>query len=155
MSTWLDDAWADVKGAAHTCWPEVNSIWRVTQIERIDWKDLIERGELTPPWCVIQLPTMRQVPGRGAGQVVFQANPAIYYIDKNHGADIGATIEAKLAAMLEYLVSHAFSGTLVENSLAVEMSEESPVNRAMLEQQMPYSAGSVSFGMLCGFIANT
>jgi hypothetical protein len=154
VPTFIDDFWDDLRSLITSACPEVTSIWRVTQVERVNWQQMVEAGTLIPPYAVVVLPILPQQPSRGAGNVVFVASPTIYYIAKNAGPDIGMDIEARLVAMLMKLLGTAYRWTIVENSFSFGVSEDNPANMVFIAQNQPFTSGTFSFQTMIGFVAN-
>ena len=45
-------------------WPEVqNPVFRLTQIQRINWVNDVKLGKLKPPYVVVDIPRLQKKPG--------------------------------------------------------------------------------------------
>ena len=145
--------WAALNGAIQAAWPDVTRIERVVQADRINWNNAIDKKALVAPWAVTQLPAAGPSDDGPADGVNYELRPTVHYVAQMEGAggDTAAFIEQKVSDLQDYLLENALPFTLYAD-MTVDVSEGNPINVVMLQADMPYLAGSLTFRCLTGFI---
>jgi hypothetical protein len=134
-------------------WADVSApVFRMTQIQRRNWVNEIQNKKLTPPYCVVEIPPPYSEPGWSASAPTWKVSPVIYYIaaEKDGAGDIGALIEQRLSDLSDVLQFRF--GFTVPDSPTIDSSASEAVNDSMLQAEMPYLSGALSFGALIGFV---
>lgn len=142
---------ADLYALIKTALPEVVSpIASVPQIQRINWVEKIQNGELTAPWVAIHLPALTPETEWSVSAPTWSVSPTIYYIaavSAGQGA-IGDYLEARMSLVQDALM-YRF-GYTVPSDPVTDCSEENPVNASLLMNDQPYLCGSLTFSALVG-----
>ena len=139
-------------------WPEVqNPVFRLTQIQRINWVNDVKAGKLKPPYIVVDIPALAIETAWSASAVNYKVSPTIYYIAsiKEGGGDIGDYIEDRLHLLAETILfpatAYTFPFTILE-APATDTSASQAVNDSMLAAEMPYLSGALTFSALLGYV---
>ena len=141
-----------------SAWPEVqNPVFRLTQIQRINWVNDVKAGKLKPPYVVVDIPALAIETGWCQSAVNYKVSPAIYYIAsiKEGGGDIGDSIEDRLDLLAEAILFPATATTFpftILDAPAIDTSASQAVNDSMLAAEMPYLSGALTFGALIGYV---
>ena len=139
-------------------WPEVqNPVFRLTQIQRINWVNDVKAGKLKPPYIVVDIPALTVAPGWCASATNYKVFPTLYYIAsiKEGGGDIGDSIEDRLDLLAEAILFPATATTFpftILDAPAIDTSASQAVNDSMLAAEMPYLSGALTFGALLGYV---
>lgn len=152
MANYWPDVWTDLRTAITTTWPEVGVIMRTNQAEKLNWANIIADGKLTPPYVGVHFPPAQESDAWGMANIFYETTVTFHYVATNSGTDMGATLEERLKTMQDY-VKTSTSFTAIEvmgHGLVTDVTEANPVNQSMLEANMPYSAGSLTFDILFG-----
>lgn len=153
MANYWPNVWTDLHTAIHTAWSDISVQMRALQAERIDWKEFVRLAKITPPYAVIQGSFQQDPDVGGITATVYRGRITVYRIEQNHGSDIAATIEAQLKTLQDTLQDPLTPYTTMQvwdSGFAVDVTEANPVNAAMLGQEMPFSAGSLTFEIIFG-----
>lgn len=156
MANYWPGVWSDLQGAIKGAWAEVGTNGskqtRAVLAERIDWKDLITRSEITPPYVVVQAMFQQDPTIGGITQNVYRGTVTVHRIEAQSGTNVAATIEGHLYDLQTYLMANTFTNILIWDppNFVLDVTESNPVNVVMLGQQMPFSAGSLSFEVAFG-----
>ena len=139
-------------------WPEVqNPVFRLTQIQRINWVNDVKLGKLKPPYVVVDIPALAVESGWSASAVNYKVSPTIYYIAsvKEGAGDVGDYIEDRLRVLADAMLfptsSTVFPYTVIDEP-TIDTSANEAVNSSMLGAEMPYLSGSLSLGALIGWV---
>ena len=140
-------------------WTDVaNPVFRMTQIQRRNWLDDVEAGEITPPYVVVDIPPLVKSANGPASASVWDVSPTIYYItaEKSGAGNVSDLIESRLSSLSGALTFPApplppFAYTVYDVPTWSTAATE-PVNAAMLEKQLPYLSGSLTFTALIGYV---
>ena len=156
---WISPLWQDLRSVLKVTWPEVTEVFRTTQIERRNWVRLIERQKLVAPWVTVYFPLSRPSTEWGVSNVAYLPEVTVYYIDGNKSNnDMGAYLEGKLIKLQDALLGFGWQtsqATLLTDQFATDVSDDNAVNRSMLDGDMPYQSGALTFSVVVGFIPGT
>ena len=139
-------------------WPEVqNPVFRLTQIQRINWVNDVKAGKLKPPYIVVDIPALAIETAWSASAVNYKVSPTIYYIAsiKEGGGDIGDYIEDRLQLLTDALlfpVSSSVFPFLALDVPATDTSASQAINDSMLNAEMAYLSGALTFSALLGYV---
>lgn len=141
-----------------TAWPEIATNHRLTQIERVNWRDMVEKADLgaaggiDPPWVVMDVGAATPDPTWGAVMETYRWAVSVYYIESTRGStDRAAAIEAKLVTLRDALAAVAgFTNFVVVEEPILDVSAANPMNELFLEHAAPLMAGSVVVNLLVG-----
>jgi len=139
-------------------WPEVqNPVFRLTQIQRINWVNDVKAGKLKPPYIVVDIPALAIETGWCQSAVNYKVSPTIYYIAsiKEGGGDIGDYIEDRLQLLTDALlfpVSSTVFPFLALDVPATDTSASQAINDSMLNAEMAYLSGAITFSALLGYV---
>lgn len=140
-------------------WPDLaDPVFRMTQIERRNWLDDIENKTLHTPYCVIEIPEKTKSENGPVSGNCWDLTPTIYYIaaEKDGDGNIADLIESRLEALSDALIYPFQAGVTfsytVYDAPSWSTSGDEAVNRAMLEKQLPFLSGALTFTALVGFV---
>jgi len=146
MSWFASNYWPALKAVIAAAWPDVQPgrLRMDTSIERIDWAQRWNDGELAPPWVTVQIdfaPTTEWCCG-----IVYQVDVTIWYICKLASAPAGMTASSFIADKLFDLVGALLGaqtlGT-VEDGIPIDISAENAINVSFLDAKLPLQAGNL------------
>lgn len=152
MANFWPAFWADIAAAIGAAWPDVTTIFRAPQVERVNWYSLIVSEELTPPYAVVSV-RAEQDEQWGLVNTVYRCMVAAYYVCETSGYDVAADIEAKMKALQDALQDPGspWAGMIVlDTGFVTDVTEYNAITRSMLEADMPLSAGALTFHALVG-----
>lgn len=149
----------DLADMIKAVWPDVKGpIFRMTQMERRNWLDDIENGSLTAPYCVIEVPEKSKSDRGAVSANTWEMSPTVYFIteEKSGGGLVADLIESHLEALSDALLYPIgplppFPYTIYDVPTWTTSSNQ-PVNAAMLDKQLPYLSGSLTFTALLGYV---
>lgn len=151
MANYWPNVWQELQATVHTVWPEVTISFRALQAERLNWSNLIEFGQVSAPYVVIQTPAPVQDQEWGLQNIVYAMHVSLYYIAQNAGTSVQATIEAKLKVMQDYVLSTAFVNfQQIDGDIKTDVTEMNPVNESNLQALTPLTAGTLTFTIIFG-----
>jgi hypothetical protein len=144
----FDVYWTNLKDAIVTTWPEVDGkIFQDVSIERRDWVNELDKGDLTAPWCIVVFDT-EQTDEWGA-KPHMMIKPTIYYctslaLAKAASKPAATFIAGKLLALQESMFNDQYTGTTL-NETVLDVTAENPVNVSFLANKGDYQGGSIMF----------
>ena len=140
--------WLDVEGP----------IFRMAQIQRRNWLDDVENGSLLVPYAVIEMPEKAKSDKGPVSGNVWEVSPTIRYVidEKAGGGLVSDLIEARMEALSDALLYQdaplpPFAYTIYD-APTWDTSASEPVNAAMLDKQLPYLCGALTFTALVGYV---
>lgn len=151
--TWYDKYWSALVKVLGTAWPEaIDKIAQDNQIERLDWVNALNAGQLTPPWVVVSLsiqPTDLWGPGPKYAVVA-----SVYYIvdtlkAKNAQTTIGTASTAasmitdKLIALQHSMEDDITMGLVNLDDMPIDNSASNPINVSLINAKQTLQAGSI------------
>ena len=135
-------------------WPEVvgQTFWD-TQIERIDWINKVNQGQIDPPWCVVKI---TDAPAQDMGCLPMTAlTVEILYISSIPDGVNRAEVNGQKPDILQWNLQQAMkmktalyrSQTLgtISNDITFDTNAQQPANMSLIENKLTYQAISVTF----------
>jgi len=154
---YLSDAFAELKTAIETVWPEVSVIFRSPQSARVNWNNLIEHSVRqsasgkTLPYVVLQMSTTQPETAWGmhnhADSVVVNI---CYIMNANASDDDVSYVESKLQALNHYLETTTFNSFQIVRDCAIDATESQQANDVFLSSNVSLFAGSTIATILVG-----
>jgi len=156
MANYWTDVWTDIITVMKDGWSDVgvsgHPIFRAPQVERVNWVNVIRSSQMTAPWAVVQM-MADQEEGWGITWTAFRLTIVCTYIAKHSGTDMAATLEAKVKSLQDKVQSPTTPYThlrVLDTGFSVDVTENNPITRAMLDSNYPFSAASLKFQALAG-----
>jgi hypothetical protein len=147
MSNWINDYWQALKTIIAATWTDVQvgGIFLDNVMERSEWRNLLDAGQLAVPWVVVVIeaePTSDW--GVGPKQIV---KPTIFYCTsvaaaKAAGPTATGYIWSKMAGLQGALMADWTLGTTLDE-VTIDVSASNPINISFLESKLKYQAGSL------------
>ena len=121
------------------------------------WVNDVKAGKLKPPYIVVDIPALAIETGWCQSAVNYKVFPTIYYIAsiKEGGGDIGDYIEDRLQLLTDALlfpVSSTVFPFLALDVPATDTSASQAINDSMLNAEMAYLSGAITFSALLGYV---
>lgn len=156
MSSGLTDAWADMRRIITTAWPDTTVIFRVPQIERVDWKNVLMAAKTTmqPPYAILAWSTSQAENVGGMSRDVWQVPVTIIRVVKISSGDSTGDLEDSMTDLLTELrrvpgsTGAPTDFLVMDQGMAMDVTENNPVTRTFLGQQLPLQAGSLTMQIM-------
>lgn len=159
MADLFNTVWAALEPLVQTTWPDCTVLFRASQSRRINFRQLIEDGDLTAPFAVVQpMPALPSDQGP-ANARCWTLPVAFYYVRPgwlSQTADVTAyaiverQCEAKAKAMADALLDYSAGEFQLFTEPAVDASETNPANALFAENGTNLWAGMASADLLVG-----
>lgn len=155
--TIMNQFWINLKTEIATAWPEIaGKLSQDTAIERQDWTNLLNDGELGVPWCVVK---MSPSPLKGWGTIPrLQIDFEITYIDGIKAVKTQSNLQGKqttaavyvmdkLIVLKEQLFKSQICGTVLDD-VKFNANAENPANDIMIESGWDYQCATLTMQAL-------
>lgn len=121
---------------------------RVVQAARQNWRGLIESGELSLPFSLLNLERMEKVAdGPSFNRFRLEAS-CVYVCSQSMGGDQSADVMSRLVALWDALYTlENPTFNLEDDGASFDVSGESEVMRAILDGSSPMAAGEFRFAL--------
>jgi len=146
--TWYDTYWGGVKSLINATWPEVLPAALALDVsaERRDWINLLNSGQLVPPWVIVKLEITDT--DWSPDHQCFQVVATIHYIAQTSA---GAAQTPPTTAT-EYLTNKVIAlyraafgadnlGTVL-TSAPLTANSDDPVNLVLLDAKIPFQSAA-------------
>ena len=147
---WHDTYWAGLKSVIAATWPEIRpgQVILDTQIERRDWINELNKGDLSNAYVVVKL-EYTPTTDWPASWTAYEVAATIHYIAPTKlpaGTDaktIAGYLTGRLIALSQALLAAPAAVGTVLNSFPLATNADDPVNISLLEAKLAYQAGSL------------
>jgi len=144
--------WTGLKSVIHATWTEIapSQLLNDVNLERRDWINLLNAGQIVGPWCVVSL-SINQTQGWGIGTPRYQFDAAISYIcptgiDKSsvpYAATITEYLSARLISLQAALAASPALGTVLP-TLPLDVNASQDINRVLLDAKLPFQSSTLT-----------
>lgn len=149
MSNFDTLVWAQVTTVINAQWSDINGqIYRATQINRRNWLELLEGGEITPPYCVFDIRN-RKLVDWGMQNKAFLYPAEIYYITDAVSTNIVADVTAKMVLIRDALYTPSANVQMLEDPI-ISVDDTNPANLTFFDLQSGLFAGQLYAQLLVG-----
>lgn len=147
----FDIFWDNLQLAIVGAWPEVDAqVYQDISIERFDWVNRLDSGDLTVPWCVVVLAEESTDQWGAMPHIIIK--PTIYYatslkIAATAGeASAAQYIQRKLLALKTAMFTGDPGVGTVLSQVEFDATAENPMNASLLANKNgTLQAGSIGF----------
>lgn len=145
----LSDYWAALKTILAATWPEVPAkcLFMDTTIERKNWVNLLNSGQMSTPWVVVKI-QRAPTDAWGAGPKQIYTTTVWYNVGITVAAGLSESptvmIDGKLDALKTALFASQTLGTVTDD-VTFDTTSENPVNMSFLAVTPEYQGGSITF----------
>jgi hypothetical protein len=161
LDDFFDAWWSRLKADIVVVWPTTREIVLTTQAQRSNWGNLVKPqtpggASASFPLVLVELSQMAGGGGTGFGSsacVNLRQRVTVYYAFQPAGRNGAEELMRLLSRFLRHLFGTGQGGTctVLEEDVAIDVSEENPLHRVLIELGIPLFAGSVSFNVILGF----
>ena len=157
--SWYDTYWFGLKSVVVAAWPEVaaDAITLDVSAERRDWINLLNSGQLVPPWVIVKL-NIADADDWNPDWQCYQIVASVHYIAQNAAAAVQeppTTITEYLANKTLLLRKAAFSSSslgTVLTSAPMSINADDPITAVLLDAKLPFQSASVQ---ITSIVVNT
>jgi len=149
----------DLADLIKTVWPDLKDpVFRMTQLQRRNWLDDIGNGSLHAPYCAVEIPEKVRSENGPVSGLCWDVSPTVYYItDEKLGEGLVADlIESCLEALSDAILFPAAAKVTFPYNVFTppvwDTSASEAVNAAMLEKQLPFLSGALTFTATLGYV---
>lgn len=156
MATWYEDLTQQMGVAIAAAWPGIVDVVRPEQLQRRNWVQDIEAGNLRFPLAILHVGRAGSATEYSSDRVAFRVAVTVYRIERWAGAggDQTTDVFGACADLAEWLHHNTVGSLLVDMSRGVEIDSSATTNAALMTLMrvtQPMTCASLKVDVICGF----